>query len=221
MLTNLTLGTVLIVSLLACLSLSGWTIIFRRLRDLRHTVHTSPPDDAITSAEFLEDVPALCDIDVGTAHDRLLLRAIAFRDELRIPEELGGSRLPGAGLRATDMEALQLSLERIAGEERARLTEGVSWLAVVATVAPLLGLLGTVTGVMGTFMGIQAAGAANIAAIAPGVSEALITTVVGLVVAIPAAVAHQMLSARADAAEESLAWFSAELVAVVTREMRR
>lgn len=219
---DLTAGTLIIVSILAGLSFLSWTIIFQKARQFRNPeVMPGVLGPEIADADSLEALRTIADADITPAHDRILTRAISFRNELRSPESNAGARLPGAGLRPADMEALQISLEREIGESRSELTEGVSMLAVVATVGPLLGLLGTVTGIMGTFIGIQASGTANIAAVAPGVSEALITTVAGLVVAIPAAVAHQIFTAKADDAEERLGWFAAEAVNVIAREMRR
>src|SRR5690606_36504060 len=80
--------------------------------------------------------------------------------------------------------------EKGAAEERDQLAAGLPWLAVIATVSPLLALLGTVIGVMNSFVGVAHSGSANIAAVAPGIAEALVTTVAGLAVAIPAVIAY-------------------------------
>jgi len=71
------------------------------------------------------------------------------------------------------------------------------WMAVLATTAnisPLLGLLGTVWGIMGSFLSISLSGNATIATVAPGIAEALMTTIAGLCVAIPAMAGHNFLS---------------------------
>ncbi len=72
----------------------------------------------------------------------------------------------------------------------------MSWLGSVYTVAPMMGLFGTVWGVMVAFLGMAEQGSPNIAAVAPGVSSALLTTVVGLVVAIPSAFGSNKLNEK-------------------------
>lgn len=78
--------------------------------------------------------------------------------------------------------------------ETASLQQGMGLLATAAGVSPLLGLLGTVWGVMYSFISIGEKGSANIATVAPGIAEALITTIGGLLVAIPAMAGHNLLS---------------------------
>jgi biopolymer transport protein TolQ len=79
-------------------------------------------------------------------------------------------------------------------EETALLQGGMGLLATAASVSPLLGLLGTVWGIMYSFLNIGKVGSASIAAVAPGIAEALMTTIAGLLVAIPAMVGHLLLS---------------------------
>jgi biopolymer transport protein TolQ len=69
-------------------------------------------------------------------------------------------------------------------------------LAIAASASPFIGLFGTVWGIMNAFRGMSAEGSAGIAAVAPGVAEALVTTVAGLAVAIPAVVAYNLLNGR-------------------------
>jgi biopolymer transport protein TolQ len=89
---------------------------------------------------------------------------------------------------------------------------------MIATVAPLLGLLGTVLGVMNSFIGVATAGSANISAVAPGVAEALLTTVAGLVVAIPAAIGYNYFVARLNLFMSELEGFSSEFIGTLARE---
>ena len=71
------------------------------------------------------------------------------------------------GLSLTQLEALRMVLEKVEAEEADELSHGLTWLAVIGSVSPLLGLMGTVIGIMNTFLGIQQAGSANIQAVAP------------------------------------------------------
>jgi len=94
---------------------------------------------------------------------------------------------------AAQMRAVESAMERAVGESSLRLESQMILLATAVSGAPFLGLLGTVWGVMDTFGDVAAAGSANLAAMAPGVSAALITTVTGLLVAIPAMFGYNFL----------------------------
>jgi biopolymer transport protein ExbB/TolQ len=94
---------------------------------------------------------------------------------------------------AAQMRAVESAMERAVGEGSLRLESQMILLATAVSGAPFLGLLGTVWGVMDTFGDVATAGSANLAAMAPGVSAALITTVTGLLVAIPAMFGYNFL----------------------------
>ena len=72
----------------------------------------------------------------------------------------------------------------------------MTWLATTAQCAPFVGLFGTVMGIIDAFHGLGTAGAATLRAVAPGISEALITTAAGLVVAVPAVIGYNQLTQR-------------------------
>ncbi len=93
----------------------------------------------------------------------------------------------------TQMRAVTAAMERAIGEASLKLESRMIILSTAVSGAPFLGLLGTVWGVMDAFGGIAKAGTPNLAAMAPGVSGALITTVVGLLVAIPAMFGYNFL----------------------------
>src|SRR3954470_5256557 len=91
------------------------------------------------------------------------------------------------------MHAVNAAMERTVGETALGLESQMILLATAVSGSPFLGLLGTVWGVMETFTGVAESGSANLAAMAPGVSAALITTVTGLLVAIPAMFGYNYL----------------------------
>lgn len=99
--------------------------------------------------------------------------------------------------RGDDTETLQLKLDEAILKETPRVQLGLAFLRIIAMVAPLLGLLGTVTGMIIVFQAITIYGAGDPRAMAGGISSALVTTVLGLIVAIPILLLHAMLSARA------------------------
>ena len=109
------------------------------------------------------------------------------------------------------MRVVDSAMERAVGETALRLESQMILLATAVSGAPFLGLLGTVWGVMDTFGGVASAGSANLAAMAPGVSAALITTVTGLLVAIPAMFGYNYLVTTLRAMVVELDNFAAEL----------
>ena len=78
-------------------------------------------------------------------------------------------------------------------EEITRLERNVTWLAITGAVTPFIGLFGTVWGIIDAFHGLGTAGAATLRAVAPGISEALVTTAAGLAAAIPAVIAYNLI----------------------------
>ena len=92
--------------------------------------------------------------------------------------------------------AIERSLQLGISEEVSKLETNMNWLATVATVSPFIGLFGTVWGIIDAFEGLGTAGSASLRAVAPGISEALITTAIGLAAAIPAAIFYNVYGAR-------------------------
>lgn len=94
---------------------------------------------------------------------------------------------------ALRLNAVQRGMQIGASEEITRLERNVPWLAITASVTPFIGLFGTVWGIIDAFHGLGTAGAATLRAVAPGISEALITTAAGLAAAIPAVIAYNLI----------------------------
>jgi biopolymer transport protein TolQ len=92
--------------------------------------------------------------------------------------------------------AIERSLQLGISEEVTKLEMNMPWLATVASVSPFIGLFGTVWGIIDAFAGLGTAGSASLRAVAPGISEALITTAVGLAAAIPAAIFYNLFGSR-------------------------
>jgi biopolymer transport protein ExbB/TolQ len=120
------------------------------------------------------------------------------------------AQLLGAGLKTyveAENEPGELGAMELTRREMARKSEAMSndirrghnILASVGSIAPFVGLLGTVIGIIGAFQGIAKEGSGGLGAVSAGIAEALIVTAIGLMVAIPAVLAFNMLSARADA----------------------
>jgi biopolymer transport protein TolQ len=104
--------------------------------------------------------------------------------------QTGGSGPP------RNLAPLERSAQTAASEAVTMLESRLTWLATIAAVSPFVGLFGTVMGIVDAFHGLGTVGAATLRAVAPGISEALITTAAGLAVAVPAVVAYNIFSAR-------------------------
>jgi biopolymer transport protein TolQ len=126
---------------------------------------------------------------------------------------------PGSGARPTvrSLDALSRALARAATVEATRLDRRISFLATTATVSPFIGLFGTVWGIMSAFGDIGRMGSANLAVVAPGISEALITTAMGLLAAIPAAVFYNFYSSRIRVLNSMVDDFALEFLNIVER----
>ena len=132
----------------------------------------------------------------------------------------GASGTPPAGAsRPTvkSLESLSRSLVRAATVEVTRLERRVTFLATTASVTPFVGLFGTVWGIMTAFADIGRMGSANLAVVAPGISEALITTAMGLAAAIPAAVFFNFYNSRIKVLSSMMDDFALEFLNIVER----
>lgn len=117
---------------------------------------------------------------LGVDNSTLLINA----EKMRLPRQLS----------SVESESVRNALERSVADEIAILEDKMGLISTVVAASPFFGLLGTVWGVMGSFAGMAEKGAANIGAIAPGISGALLTTVVGLLVAIPSLIGYNLLN---------------------------
>ncbi len=95
-----------------------------------------------------------------------------------------------------NITALERTAQSASSEALTYMEQRLTWLATIGAISPFIGLFGTIMGIVDAFHGLGTAGAATLRAVAPGVSEALITTAAGLVVAVPAVIAYNQFSAR-------------------------
>lgn len=151
-------------------------------------------------------------------YNRLFREAITFYSELRpgaLREERGADR---SSLSITQLEALKMVLGKEVAAERDLLGHYIPWLATIGSVSPLLGLLGTTVGIINAFTGIATKGSGNLAAVAPGVAEALVATFAGLAAAIPAVITYNLYVNRTRLFAGELEGFANELVGTMARE---
>jgi biopolymer transport protein ExbB len=119
--------------------------------------------------------------------------------ELRAGSPLGQILAAGLASRGLDRVVMKEGIEDTGRHVVHELERYLNTLGTIAAITPLLGLLGTVTGMIRTFSALTSGGLGDPAALAGGISEALITTAAGLIVAIPALIAYRYLRGRIDA----------------------
>ena len=221
--------TKFVLAILVAFSLVSWYLIFLKWWQFRRTRRQADRFMAqIEKAARLEDAYHAAMRLPPSPYNRLLREAVHFFSELK-PGSLkgtGGPPGPPGGtassgtLTTTQLEALRMVLAKEVAAERDTAARFIPWLATFGSVSPLLGLLGTVLGVMDAFIGIAVGGSGNITAVAPGVAEALVTTVGGLAVAVPAVMAYNIFVNRLGLFAGELEGFAQEIVGTLAREGR-
>jgi biopolymer transport protein TolQ len=118
-----------------------------------------------------------------------------------------------------NLTSIQRAMQIASSEEVTRLERNVPWLAITGAVTPFIGLFGTVWGIIDAFHGLGTAGAATLRAVAPGISEALITTAAGLAAAIPAVIAYNLINASIREFAARNDDFTLEMLNLVERQV--
>lgn len=126
---------------------------------------------------------------------------------------------PQAAIRAGIRQRVERAMGVTIGREMGALERGMTFLASVGSVAPFVGLFGTVWGIMGALGAIAASNNTSLAVVAPGIAEALLATATGLVAAIPAVVAYNAFASRLSRYAERLEGFAQEFSAILSRHM--
>ena len=196
---------------LAVASLLTWTIWIakslelagarsRAKRALKVIGHSATLSEAVRS---LEGAKGPASILVRAAEDEVRLSGPAL------------ARAGGEGLK----ERVTSRLSRIEAKAGRRLSKGTGILATIGSVAPFVGLFGTVWGIMNSFIGISQAQTTNLAVVAPGIAEALLATAIGLVAAIPAVVIYNVFARAITGYRSLLADASAGVERLVSRDL--
>jgi biopolymer transport protein TolQ len=167
-----------VLLLLLAFSVLSWAIILSKWSLLRRArVQSGRFVRAFRKAQRLQDIAAVAD------QFRPSPLVGVFENGFEEFKRQGG-RNPAA---------VQRAMQIANSEELTRFERNVPWLAITGAVTPFIGLFGTVWGIIDAFHGLGTAGAATLRAVAPGISEALVTTAAGLAAAIPAVIAYNLI----------------------------
>jgi biopolymer transport protein TolQ len=212
--------TKVVLVVLAVFSLVSWFLIiskawqFHKLRQGGASFFR-----AVAHATRLAEARQAVGILPPTPYTRLFHEGVTFYGEL-VPGGVDADARQAVPLSQSQLEALRMVLETQVDAEHDQLGKWIPWLATFGSVSPLLGLLGTVLGVMSAFIGIATSGGGNLAAVAPGVAEALVATVAGLAVAVPSVMAYNIFTARQNFVAAELEGFAREMIVTLAREGR-
>jgi biopolymer transport protein TolQ len=122
------------------------------------------------------------------------------------------------GLQVGDLEQIKRALEREQGAQRLSLLDRTSWLATIASLAPFIGLFGTVWGIMDAFLNIAQAGNASLTTVAPPIAEALIATAIGLFAAIPSVFGYNLSLNYVKRLQGEMETFTSDFLNLINRK---
>lgn len=206
----------LVLLVLVVFSVASWAIIIIKYRYLKKA--------ARQSAEFVDYFWKSRDLSNAYNKAKMLSGspvARVFRigyNELKKVSADDGRQINNDS-RKHAVVNVERALRRAINAETTGMSSLVSFLATAGNTAPFIGLFGTVWGIMGSFSSIGQMGSANLAVVAPGISEALVATAVGLVVAIPAVIAYNSFVSRINTLEAELHGFAADLLNIIDRDI--
>jgi biopolymer transport protein TolQ len=211
--------TKVVLVLCALFSLVSWYLIFAKSVEFRRLRAMAAAFERATAGRrSLEDrEQGLAALGHSPFAD--LVRTVSgFLGDLRSANERDG--ISRTGLSLTQLEALTLALDTQVRAEAEQAARHVPWLATIAATSPLLGLFGTVLGIMQSFQRIAVTQSSSIAAVAPGIADALVATAAGLGAAIPAVIAYNVFTSRVDRFEGELERAAQAQIAALGREGR-
>jgi biopolymer transport protein TolQ len=202
MLSNSGATALAVLLVLGLASIYSWTLIFGKMssfskasKQSRRFIRT------FRKATRLQDIAA---ITTDYAPSPL---ALVFDEVYEAYKRQTGGYGPPRNLAPLERSAQTASSEAVT-----RLEQRLTWLATIASSATFVGLFGTVMGIIDAFHGLGTAGSATLRAVAPGISEALITTAAGIFVAVPAGVAYNQFTARLRVLAAGVDDFARELL---------
>ncbi len=219
-----------VMLLLLFFSIMSWAIILIKYRYIRRAYKESADftdffwksrdlSNAFAKAKQLPGSPVARIFRIGYVELKKLSQSAAPASQgLNQP---AGSKNMSLDARFTGTDNIKRALRRAITTEMTRMSQMVPFLATTGNTAPFIGLFGTVWGIMHSFAGIGQKGSANLAVVAPGISEALVATAAGLAAAIPAVIAFNYFRSKINVVESELQSFSADFLNIVERDILR
>ena len=209
--SNATIVVQLVMALLVLASVVSWILVFQKaflLASVRRMA-TAFEDDFWSG----EDLRALyVELDEGETE----VIGIESIFHAGFKEYTRSSQLYGTQAERI-MQNVQRAMRVAMAREEERLEAALPFLATVGSTSPYIGLFGTVWGIMNSFRGLAMVNQATLSVVAPGISEALIATAIGLFAAIPAVIAYNRFSAQVEVIMNRFDTFSEEFISILNR----
>lgn len=206
-----------VLLILLAASVISWAIIIYKVRHLRRIeAEGAALYDLFWEKKQFNQVLTLCKTYKATP-----LAAIFIAAYNEIAGQAKGqeqARPETVRLDRDDIDRLQRILRKTGSAEAAKLEYAVGFLATTGNTAPFIGLFGTVWGIMASFRSIGIKGSASLAAVAPGISEALVATAMGLVAAIPAVVGYNHIVTMLGRINTQMESFGSDLLNVIEKQ---
>ena len=207
----------LVMLLLVAASVWCWAIIFDKIMRLRREKKRAALfEDQFWSGGSLDDLYDETGAEPDNAQARVF--ASAMREWRRASARGITSRMDGE-LRASLLSRIERSMGLTITREMEKMERGTGFLASIGSVAPFVGLFGTVWGIMNSFQSIAESKNTSLAVVAPGIAEALFATALGLAAAIPAVTAYNKFSADLEKMATRLEVFSTEFATLLVRQL--
>ena len=217
-----------VLLLLLFFSITSWTIILIKFRYIRNALSESglfidyfwksrDLSNAFAKAKQLHGSPLARIFRIGYIELKKTSQAGSNFQSGGTPQP--ETPTTSFGTHGTGIEKVKRALRRAINTEMTRMTQMVPFLATTGNTTPFIGLFGTVWGIMGSFSGIGLKGSANLATVAPGISEALVATAAGLAAAIPAVIGFNYFMSKIRMIETELHSFSADFLNIVERDI--
>lgn len=213
----------LVLIVLLFFSVLCWAIIFMKYRSLKKTKKDNALFlDIYMKSTKLSEVFAASRKFAGSNLAEVFRAGYVEQVNLnKLAKEAPASPEGAAPLEMKGMDNIERTLHRVSSAEIAKLESALGFLATTGSVSPFIGLFGTVWGIMDTFRGIGAKGAATLAVVAPGISEALIATAAGMAAAIPAVMFYNYFQNNIKTMVMEMDGFASELLNIMERYQTR
>jgi len=206
-----------VLVLLLGFSVVSWAIIFTKRRQIRRAERESDRFiDIFWDAKNLTTINT-ASLDLKESPVAQVFRA-GYQELVRLTRAKRQAN-PGEEM-STDLggvENVKRAMKRAATQEITRLERSLTFLATTASAAPFVGLFGTVWGIMNAFRGLSVTQSSSIQAVAPGISEALIATAIGLAAAIPAVIAYNHFAGKVRVLSAEMDNFASEFLNIAER----
>jgi biopolymer transport protein TolQ len=210
----------LVMLLLVYLSVVSWAIIFYKWRLVRRALQQSQAFlDCFWSKRRLDLVAQ--QLDSFSDSPLTALFREGYQELVRVQPPRKEGEAPTLVLSDSGADNIARALRRSTTQQTQQLEKYLTFLATTGSTAPFIGLFGTVWGIMDSFHGIGQTGSASLAVVAPGISEALIATAIGLLAAIPAVVGYNYFLSKINRLIGQMDTFSQEFLNIVQHMARR